>query len=126
MNEERAEQEDVSLSNLMMGAACERFDDELKAVLKNILDPNTTLAARKITLEVVIKPDKNRDFGAIDVTCKSKLAPAAPIGTKIFIAATSKGAVATEYNTAQQTLPFEKLPSEAIKVTPIRSVGGVN
>lgn len=117
------EQEDVSLANLMMGAAVERFDDELKAVLANILDPNTTLATREITLKVKIKPDKNRDFGSIDLECKSKMAPAAPLGTKVFIAATKNGACATEYISAQQALDFN-VQAEAGTVTPLRAVGG--
>jgi hypothetical protein len=115
------EQEDVSLSNLAGGGVVERFDDELKNILANILDPNTTLAAREITLKVKIKPDKNRDFGSIDVEVKSKLAPAMPIGTKVFIAVTPSGAVATEYNPAQQSLPLDMKPGT---VTPLRAVGG--
>lgn len=51
------DQEDVTLSNLAGGGVVERFDDELKVVLKNMLDPNTTLGVREVNLKVKIKPD---------------------------------------------------------------------
>lgn len=118
------EQEDVSLSNLAMGGAVERFDDELAAVLKNILDPNTTLAARTITLTVKLKPDQNRDFSVAAIDVKSKLAPSIPLQTKMFIASTKDGAVATEYCPKEPYLPGTGLPGTPATVTPLRTVGG--
>ncbi len=111
------EQEDVSLANLASGGAVERFDDELKRVLANIKDPNTTLEARTITLKVSIKPDKDRDFSVNKITISSKVAPPAPIETKMFIAETPKGTVATEYNPKQPELDL----STAGKVTQLRT-----
>ncbi len=40
----------VSLSTLGRGAAIERFDDEFKRVLENILDPNTADGPRALSL----------------------------------------------------------------------------
>lgn len=116
------EQEDVSLSNLLGGAVVERFDDEMKAVLKNILDPNTTLSAREITLKVKIKPDQDRDLGKIDIEVKSKLAPSAPLATKVWIGLDKTGPCATEYNPHQPSLPEVNTPRPTVTV--LRTAGG--
>lgn len=123
------EQEDVSLANLAMGGAVERFDDELKVVLRNILDPNTTLSARSITLTVKFKPDQNRDFSVASIDVKSKLAPSTPLQTKMFIADTKDGAVATEYSPKEPYLPGTGLPGTNAttgNVTPLRTISGGN
>ncbi len=116
------EPENVSLQNLARGAVVERFDDALRSVLDNIMDPNTTHAAREITLKVKIKPDQNRDFGGVDVTCTTKLAPASPLGTKIFIGRDKTGPVATELDPKQPGLPGVAEPKAS--VTKLRAVGG--
>jgi len=116
------EQKDVSLDNLANGAVVERFNDALKEVLGNIIDPNTTHAKRAITLKVEIKPDENRNFGAIDITCKTSLAPTMPLKTKVYIGQDKTGPVATEYNPQQLALPNT---SEKGTVSTLRSVGGV-
>jgi len=118
------EQKDVSLDNLAGGAVVERFNDALAEVLTNILDPNTTLAKRAISLKVEIKPDENRDFGAIDITCKTTLAPSTPLKTKIYIGRDKTGPVATEYNPQQLSLPEPN--AEKTAITQLRSVGGQN
>jgi hypothetical protein len=121
------QEERVSLQNLARGAVVERFDDELRKVLDNIIDPNTTLATRKITITVAIKPDKDRDFGGVDVTCKSTLAPASPLGTKIFIGRDKSGAVASEVDPRQHTLPGVadgKMPENVSELRPAASGGG--
>lgn len=113
----------VSLSNLARGAVVERFDDELRRCLENIQDPNTTLAVRTITLKVKIKPDQNRDFGGVGVTCSSTLAPACPVETKISIGKDKSGAIATEFDSRQPGLPGV-VETKPAAVLPIRSVGG--
>ncbi len=115
--------ESVSLQNLARGAVVERFDAAFRSVLDNIMDPNTTHAAREITLKVKIKPDQNRDFGAVDVTCSAKLAPAAPLGTKIFIGRDKTGPVATELDPKQPGLPGVA-DTKSASVTKLRAVGG--
>lgn len=116
------EAEDVSLSNLLGGGVVERFDDELKAVLRNILDPNTTLSAREITLKVKIKPDKDRDLGQIDIEVKPKMAPAAPLATKVWIGVDKTGPCATEYNPHQPSLAG--IDTSRPAPTPLRAIGG--
>lgn len=117
------EEERVSLTNLMHGLAVERFDDELAKVLANIVDPNTPPAAkREITLKVSFKPDKNRDMGAVEIAVSSKLAPAEKVTTRLFIAMTKNGPVATEHNPKQMPLPMAEPAGPG--VTPLRSVRG--
>jgi hypothetical protein len=99
--------ERVSLDNLGRGAAIERFDDELRRVLENILDPNTTIAKRSVTLKVTIKPDEERALCQVDVDCKSSMAPVRPFKTNMFVGRDSHGVIATEHNPNQMRLDFD-------------------
>lgn len=116
------QEERVSLQNLSRGAVVERFDDELAKVLDNIMDPNTTLAGRKITITVSIKPDKDRSVGAVGVSCKSAMAPAMGLTSTIFIGRDKSGAVATEYDPKQSMLPG--INEQKAEVTPLKSMNG--
>jgi hypothetical protein len=61
---------------LANGAAQQLFDEELAKVIKNIADPNTdATVARKLTLEVTVRPDKTRTLCPYEISVKSKLAP---------------------------------------------------
>lgn len=118
-----AELPDVSLATLMGGLAVERFDDEMQNVLKNIVDPNTPAKAkRSIKLEVTFKPDRDRDMGHIEIAVSSKLAPAEKAQTRVFIAMTKSGPVATEHNPNQPILP--EIQAAGATVTPLRQNGG--
>lgn len=97
-----SEVETMSLLNLGGGGAVEKFDDEMKRVLENILDRNTGEGARSVTLTVVLKPDVNRDICQVGISCKSKLMPVQPFGTSVFIGVDPKvGACAIEPTNAQ-------------------------
>lgn len=117
---------DVSLATLVGGLVVERFDDELKALLKNIVDPNTSATAkRSIKLDVAFKPDKNRDMGQVEISVSSKLAPAEKVSTRVFIAMTRNGPVATESNPNQPVLPeIQTIQAAGANVTPLRQNGG--
>jgi hypothetical protein len=95
----------VSLENLGRGAALEKFEDALKAVIADVLDENTTLAARTITLKVTVKPDENRDLCKVGIDCKAGLAPRRPFVTNIFVGMQAGQPVATEHNPNQPPLP---------------------
>ena len=95
----------VNLENLGRGACGEKFEDALKDVYRNILDPNTTLVARTITLKVAIKPDETRSLCAVGVDCKVSLAPLRPFKTTIFVGSDKGQLVATELNPNQPVLP---------------------
>ena len=69
-----------SLDKLMDGAVTERFHREFNRLLDNVYDPNTDAqASRKITMTVVIKPDKQRQSAAFNVDIKSTLASPVPL-----------------------------------------------
>ncbi len=113
--------ETMSLLNLGGGGAVEKFDDEMKRVLENIMDRNTGGAARSVTLTVTLTPDKNRDMCQVGISCKSKLIPVEPFGTSVFIGVDPKiGAIAIEPNNTQMGL-FAK--REAPKVDNIIQFG---
>jgi len=80
-----SEFKEVSLSIFGRGAAVEMFDTELKKVLENIMDPNTkATGVRKVTLEVLIKPDNTREKFMVGITCKSKIEMPNPYGTRFL------------------------------------------
>ena len=106
----------VSLDNLGRGAAVEKFDDELRKVLENILDPNTTLAAREVTLKVKLTPDETRGISVTDIVCSSKIAPRKPFRTTLFVGKDVDGVVATEPNPGQISI-------KGFKVTELK--GGI-
>ena len=88
-----------NISKMAHGALIEQFDAEFEKVLENISDPNTSnKAARTIQITFKIKPNKKRNSASIDFQTKSKLAPADPLTTEIFIGKDSNGRlVAEEY-----------------------------
>lgn len=95
----------ISLETLMEGAAVEKFQTELDAVLENILDPNTKPeAVREITLKLKIKPKENRKSADVSVLATSKLAPAIESKTVIFIGRKQNRAVAAESDMRQMKL----------------------
>ncbi len=88
----------LNLSEMAQGAFMEQFNNEMKKVLANIMDPNTDpTKIRKLTLTVSIKADEDRDVASFDVQTKSTLIPAKALGTKIIIDRDTDGsAVAAE------------------------------
>jgi hypothetical protein len=92
----------VSLDTLAQGAAVEMFNDELKKVLTNILDPNTKATAKRtLVLTVEIKPDEDRFHGSCNVFVKSKLEPNRGVGTVIFMGRHAGEPVASERDERQ-------------------------
>lgn len=80
------QQTEVTLAGLANGGAVELFDRELARVLANIADPNTEpKTVRKITVEVFIKPQEDRESGQIAVRVASKLAPNKPMASTVYM-----------------------------------------
>ena len=99
------ESDPITLANLADGAASEMFGDELQKVLNNIVDPNTPPdKVRSVNLKVSIKPDKERQFAAIEITCDSKLAPYQGATTTAIIGKAGRHGEAREYKSTQQQL----------------------
>lgn len=114
----------VSLVNVGGGAAVEKFDEEFRKVLENILDPNTPAkAVRTISLDIKIKPNDNRDYCAVEIGCTSKMSAAKVFETQMFVGRdlSRGGAVlATEHNPRQMNM-FE--PNPAGKVAGVTEKG---
>lgn len=115
----------VSLNTLCGGGVVERFDDELRNVIKNIKDPNTSDKVREITLKVKIKVNDARDYCAVVADISSKTLPPKPITTSMFIGIDPKdGPVAYEHKLVQMEMYAQQNAGEAGKVTTLSSVNG--
>lgn len=78
--------EQVSLANLMRGAAAERFREALESVAANVMDPETeATATREIVVKVKFKPGDNRHEVATSVSTATKLAPPKALGGTLFM-----------------------------------------
>lgn len=95
----------ITLSNIGGGAAVEKFSDELRKVVANIMDPNTPASAkREITIKVSIKPSVDRAFGPIVVSASSKLAPVRGFSTVAHFGMDGDEPVAFEDDPKQLTI----------------------
>lgn len=76
----------ADILTLGAGAAVEKFAEELKAVLKNIRDPNTQAdAKRKIVMEWAFEPDGDREVVKVAITARSVFAATKPTSEVMFI-----------------------------------------
>lgn len=101
--------EGISLETMAAGAAIERVNTELAKIASNILDPNTPeKKARKVTLEIVLKP-VSREHSVIEISTKTTLANATPCTTQILIGKDLDGSiVGREHNPTQIDLPLTR------------------
>jgi len=54
----------ISIDQLAGGGVSERIQREFNRLAENVLDPNTKAdATRKVTVEITVKPNKNRQMG---------------------------------------------------------------
>lgn len=96
---------DLSIANLLQGAAIEKFDDEIQKVADNIMDPNTDPeAVRTVTLVMRVRPGKSRETATVSVQASSKLAQPRPVPTTVVLARTANGTAITELVSKQQPL----------------------
>jgi hypothetical protein len=101
--------EPLSFENLGCGAAEEKFEEALKKVLVNILDPNTRAnTAREIILRVKIKPSEERTKAEVIIVCDVKLAQDKPFPTTIFIGKNAQGRPEAHEINANQMQLFPK------------------
>ncbi len=76
----------VNLETFAGGALQEKFNDAMKKVLENLMDPNTPWKIkRKIGIEVSFEQNEDRDDASVNVSVVTKLAPVKPIGTRMSI-----------------------------------------
>ena len=76
----------LTIESLYGGGAVERLHGALQEALQNILDPNTPAKkARKVKLELTIKPNEHRNLAEVLVTTSCTLCPPEPLETNIYI-----------------------------------------
>lgn len=115
----------VSLTTLNQGAAIELFDAELRKVLADIADPNTTAKAKRaISLTVVFAPDEDRSMAMIGIDCKSKIAGRRGSATRIFFGFMNGQPVAVEAHPNQGRL-FDKEPGK-LKTVPMKGASNAD
>lgn len=94
-----------AIDDMMNGAVTERFLAALRTVLKNIIDPNTDpTKARKVTLELTIKPSKDRTTADFNLLCKPTLAPPVAVTQSMVLSRNDAGDV-TALQTVADQLP---------------------
>lgn len=95
----------VTLDNIAGGRAASAFERNLAEVLTDIDDPNTSpKAARKITIEIVFKPDENRGTASVEVRSRVKLAGLRPVTSTIHIAKKGSRMIAFGTDPAQMQI----------------------
>lgn len=67
------ERQEKSILEMGRGAIMERADYEMRAMIRNILDPNTSAkAARKLNITLTFKPGDDRQTIVVECVAKSK------------------------------------------------------
>src|SRR5687768_11127103 len=119
-------EEEVTLENLAGGGAAEMFEAAIAQVVENVLDPNTDAkSARKITLEVTIRPTStDRRQSSARVSVKTKLAPANDLTTTLYMGKVGEKYIAAGIDRRQIPLfqPPGKEQGVAGQITPQEKV----
>ena len=123
---------ELNVKTLASGGLVERIQEEISRAIGNICDPNTPAKkARKVKMEMTIKPNEQRNMAEVSVLVSSTLCPAEPIETGIYIGMNpttgevSASEVSGGENPAQNLLPGvqEHMPTKIAKVV---TLGGKN
>ena len=81
------ERQEKSILEMGRGAIMERADYEMRAMIRNILDPNTSAkAARKLNITLTFKPGDDRQTIVVECVAKSTLAATNPVTTSLYVA----------------------------------------
>ncbi|WP_420239233.1 hypothetical protein ACOBR2_06535 [Telmatobacter bradus] len=82
----------INIGNINEGAMVQGFEIELQKALDNIADLNTpATAARRVTLELVLKPHSDRVKIETEFKCSCKLAAIETHKSEIFLGCTDGG-----------------------------------
>ena len=103
----------------------EQFQFELEKVIENIADPNTDAKkARKITINITLKPNESRNVIAVDFQTKSTLAPANKVETSLFIDKDREGnlVVSELYNELPGQISFDDIEAEEYNQDPSKVI----
>lgn len=75
-----------NLSTMSDGGVQEKFEQELKKVAENILDPNTDAKKKRtVTITLTYLPNDNRDAISVYSEVKSKLVPQDGVSTTLLV-----------------------------------------
>ena len=72
-----------SILDFADGALIERVNYEMQKVLENVVNPNTDMKARKLTIEISISPQNDRRTVAISSIVKKSLRPTSSVQTQM-------------------------------------------
>lgn len=102
----------LKIETLYGGGAVERLQEEIQRVIANICDPNTPAKkARKVKLEITVKPNEQRNMAEVIVTTSSVICPPEPLETSIYIGNDPRtGEVAASEITSGENLDQNLLP----------------
>ena len=76
----------IDLENLAGGELSEKFEDAMKKVVANMMDPNTPYKnKRKISINLSFEQNENRDDVAVECTVNTTLAPVKSATTRMTI-----------------------------------------
>lgn len=76
----------LRVENICRGGLVERIHEEILRAIANIVDPNTDpKKARKVKVEISIRPNEQRNMAEIAVNVSSTLQAPRPIETGIMI-----------------------------------------
>lgn len=114
----------MDISRLAGGAVAERVDLAWQELLRNVIDPNTDAKkARKLTIELTVKPGEKRDVGNVSAIVKTKLEPATGIETTIMMGMNSHGEIESSEYHQTQLFAAEDIPVVQ-KVSYLNTSGG--
>lgn len=103
----------LSLDNMANGAVYEMFNEAIKRVATNVMDPNTDpTQKRKIVLTVEAAPYKDRTGAEYKVKVDTKLAGLRPAESTMYFARRGGEYLAFGRNTQQESIEFE-MPAAA-------------
>lgn len=116
----------INLDNLAEGAVREKFNNALKEVTKNILDPNTKASSKRtITLKLTFEPGEDREIADVTVDYSTKLAPVKGVSTRFVIGTDGSDVIASEYKKqvpGQTVMKVEESEEEKIDTTGLQLV----
>lgn len=76
---------DLDLSDIAGGGLQEKVDLEMNKAFENIHDPNTKATVkRKLTINIELVPDENREVVSVSSNVKSTLAPLTDVATTVL------------------------------------------
>lgn len=99
---------EMTLAGFKDGAIEEMFQEELKLVLANCMDPNTEWKPkRKITLELTLEVGEDRGTCKVTAVTKNKLAPFRGVAGTVFCSTRRGEPVAHIYDPQQMQLDLD-------------------